>query len=470
MTNGPAWSSLKVMPRRLSALLLILAACSRRPAPQALVAAPYDSAAGVASFDTAWARIYATYYDTTFKGHDWRALRSELHARVAAGKSNAVVRSAIREMAERLGDSHFTLIPAEVFNALRETPSTDSSAVAGTLGIHIRHVDGRLLVAGVDAGSPAEGAGVRPGWEVVRVGETASERLLAARAGLRDPRALRRAELQMAVRMEAATLGAAGSVVHLQLRDANGALHDARVVRAPFGGDVVRYGPLPAQYFELTRQTYRDAEGCLAVIHFSVWMTPLLPALERAMDQVGTCRGLVLDLRGNTGGVIGLLMGTAGFFVDRESSLGTLTARSTTLQYPVNPRRSNRRGETVEPYAGALAILVDRHSASATELFTQGMRDLGRARVFGDTTAGEALPATLAKLPNGDVFMHPIADFHSPSGRRVEATGVVPDVLVPLRRRDLLAGRDAALEAALHWVGGTPVIPVTAVTQRPPHP
>jgi carboxyl-terminal processing protease len=58
------------------------------------------------------------------------------------------------------------------------------------------------------------------------------------------------------------------------------------------------------------------------------------------------------------------------------------------------------------------------------------------------------------RLPTGDVLLHVTADLVAPDGRRVEGRGVVPDEPAPLRREELLAGRDAALEAAIRWIGG----------------
>jgi len=80
------------------------------------------------------------------------------------------------------------------------------------------------------------------------------------------------------------------------------------------------------------------------------------------------------------------------------------------------------------------------------------MQDAGRARVFGETSAGAALPATTTQLPNGDSLMHATGDFVTSTGTRLEGRGVVPDEVVPLRRADLLAGRDPQLEAALTWI------------------
>jgi carboxyl-terminal processing protease len=106
----------------------------------------------------------------------------------------------------------------------------------------------------------------------------------------------------------------------------------------------------------------------------------------------------------------------------------------------------------VRPYAGPVAVLTDAMTASTSEFFAGGLRQLGRVRVFGEPTAGQALPAWALKLPNGDVLMHAVADFTGPRGMRWEGEGVTPDVPAPPTRAALLAGRDPALQAALEWI------------------
>ena len=91
-------------------------------------------------------------------------------------------------------------------------------------------------------------------------------------------------------------------------------------------------------------------------------------------------------------------------------------------------------------------------TGSASECFAGGMQALRRARVFGQTSMGQALPAFFDKLPNGDVLIHATGDFVTADGTRLEGRGVVPDEIVPLDRSDLLAGRDPTLDAALAWV------------------
>jgi len=218
----------------------------------------------------------------------------------------------------------------------------------------------------------------------------------------------------------------------------------------------VRYPNLPPSValVEYERLPLGAAEGaCAGVIRFHIWMPQIAQQLDRAVDALRDCRGIVIDLRGNIGGNVGMVMGFGGHFLDSAVSLGTMRMRGSELRYVANPRRGTSRGEPVRPYAGPLAILVDPISASTSEIFAVGMQSIGRARVFGETSAGMALPAIATRLPTGDVLQHVVADFVDPSGRRIEARGVVPDELVPLRRAELLDGRDPALDAAVRWIG-----------------
>ena len=101
-----------------------------------------------------------------------------------------------------------------------------------------------------------------------------------------------------------------------------------------------------------------------------------------------------------------------------------------------------------------MAILVDGLTGSASECFAGGMQAVGRARVFGETTMGHALPASFTRLPNGDMLLHAIADFVTADGTRLEGRGVIPDEPVRVDAGTLAGGRDPVLEAALAWIDG----------------
>ena len=166
------------------------------------------------------------------------------------------------------------------------------------------------------------------------------------------------------------------------------------------------------------------------------------------LGPAGTAR----QQRGNPGGLAALIMGISGHFFTERLTLGVMKTRDAELRFVTNPRLVNASGDRVPPFGGPVAILVDGMSGSASECFAGGMQSLGRARVFGQPSMGQALPALFDRLPNGDLLIHAYGDFVTSDGRRLEGRGVIPDESQPLRRDDLLAGRDRPLEAALDWI------------------
>jgi carboxyl-terminal processing protease len=190
----------------------------------------------------------------------------------------------------------------------------------------------------------------------------------------------------------------------------------------------------------------------IGVISFNIWMTAASPAIDLAVDTYRSCDGIVLDLRGNPGGLGAMSMGVAGHFLNEPASLGSMIARDTTLEFKASPRKVSTEGKRVRPYAKPLAIIVDGRSASTSEVFAGGLQDLGRARVFGETSAGMALPAVAIELPSGDVLMHAVADFVTSNGTRIEGRGIVPNEVVAPTRAALCNGHDPAIDTAAQWI------------------
>ena len=146
-------------------------------------------------------------------------------------------------------------------------------------------------------------------------------------------------------------------------------------------------------------------------------------------------------------------MSTAGSFFAERADLGVVKSRAGELRFVAMPRGVDAEGQLRDAFEGRLAVLIDQLSMSTSEIFAAGLKVTGRARLFGTTTPGYALPAMTIRLPNQDVLYHVVSDLTDPEGRRIEGRGVQPDVEIPLDRLDLLAGRDAALEAAVEWAG-----------------
>jgi carboxyl-terminal processing protease len=219
-------------------------------------------------------------------------------------------------------------------------------------------------------------------------------------------------------------------------------------------GEPVTVGSLPTMFVRVSSSLAPTPGGHKAgVIGFNVWMTAVDRDFQKAMDRYRSADGIVIDLRGNPGGLAAMIMGISGHFFEERATLGIMkTKQQPELRFNANPRLVNAEGERVEPYKGPVAILVDGMTGSASECFAGGMQSLGRARVFGQMSMGQALPALFDRLPNGDVLIHAWGDFVTGTGVRIEGRGVVPDEPVDLTRKVLLSGRDATLEGALGWI------------------
>lgn len=426
-----------------------------------------DTALAGATFDSAWVRIHRTFFDTTFGGRDWVALRDTLRPRAVAVADEDGLRTIIAGMLQRLGQSHFALIPRENADVLRDDAEDPPGADDGVPGLEVRRIagpDGAVaLVTRVREDGGAAAAGVRPGWTVVAVAGRAVDSLDARLAALGADRGFRPATFLPLV-LETRLAGPAGSAVPVTFRTAAGDTVTVEIERRPHAGRPARFGNLPPQYPELSTTAVQTPAGrTAAVIRFNVWMPAIVQPFARAVDAHRDAAGLVIDLRGNPGGVAGLIMGLGGHFLRARDTLGTMRARDNSLHFIVNPQRIGPDGRRVEPYAGPLAILTDALSMSTSEFFAGGFQTIGRARVFGDTTAGQALPAVIERMPNGDLLMYAIADYTAPDGRRLEGHGVVPDELVIPAPEVLQAGRDPVLAAALRWIDTA-----TATTEKSP--
>ncbi len=401
------------------------------------------------TFDAAWTIIRDTHFDKTMNGLDWGAVSAELKPRATAAKSPAELRAVIRDMLGRLGLSHFALIPSAT-----ET-SSDGSSVAsdtsGDPGIEIRLLGRDLIVTDVD---PAAAALIHPGWRITQIGSAPVADLLRAlpesspdggNARLQNVEAWRIAETRLR--------GPAGSKIDVTFENGQGAFRKVSLERRPEHGSPVTIGNLPTMYVRVEKEKKSMPSGGIAgVIKFNVWMAAVDAQFQQAMDELRHADGIIIDLRGNPGGLAAMLMGISGHFVSDRKSLGVMKTRDSEFRFVANPRLVSAAGERVEPFAGPVAILIDAMSGSASECFTGGMQSIGRARVFGQTSMGQALPALFDRLPNGDVLIHAYGDFVTAAGTRLEGRGVIPDETVPLRREDLLAGHDRTMEAALAWI------------------
>ena len=400
---------------------------------------------GVETFDAAWTIVRDSHFDPGMNGVDWNAVKTELRPKAVAAKNDDELRRVIREMLGRLGQSHFALIPAGA-----DSSTGGKSDLTADPGFESRLIARSLVVTRLTPGGAAAGAGVKPGWVVDAIdGKSVS----SAFAGLSDAMPRRLFDVEIWRRVESQLRGPGGTEVKVTFRDGADKPVTATLTRQREQGQPAKVGTLPTMYVRLESESRRTPAGKSAgVIRFNVWMAAVDALFQKAVDGHRSADGIVIDLRGNPGGLAAMLMGISGHFLTERKPLGVMKTRDAELKFTSNPRLVSAAGERVEPFAGPVAILVDALTGSASECFAGGMQSLGRARVFGQTSMGQALPAVFDKLPNGDVLIHAYGDFVTATGTRLEGRGVVPDEEVPLDRAQLLAGRDAPLERALQWI------------------
>jgi carboxyl-terminal processing protease len=387
------------------AALLLLAGCvtpvspAPRASPAGLSAARADLAEhNLRLFDSVWSTVDRKYYDPGFHGVDWRAAAMTYGPQATAAADETALYGAVNGMLELLNDSHTS--------AFTPAQTKDYYAQAREMtGFRLLRVDQRWVVDEVLPGSPAEAAGVQPGWIVVsRDGQPLGERI-------RLP------------------LLHGGEVVHWEFLDN----HDQPVALA-----------LTARRVSVARRDVRVLPGGFVFLRFDEFDWASMRWFSRQLKRHRDAPGVVVDLRQNAGGVLLALDFTIGEFFDHGFVYATSIDRS--------GRHRNLKALTLGSahYRGRLAVLVDHLSASAAEIFAATMQEQHRGVVVGHKTAGDVLSARLRSLSDGGMLEFSDRDLRTAQGRRLEGNGVTPDVEGPKATlAEVRAGRDPDLAAAL---------------------
>ena len=433
------------LPLAFSLLAAVLASgCPKPPAPVSAAPPVVERNLQLATFDYLWQRVADGYPDPELGGVDWAAVRTELRPKAEAARDPDALRPILRDMLDRVGVSHFAIVSGDIYRG------GSGEGPRGVLGMDAGLVEGAAHVLSVRADGPAEQAGIQPGDRLRRIGDTDLDAIVAELAdgqGVRGPAAAVGGVLRDLLRP---VIGEPTKVVV----ERSGETLELTVRPAPLKGQIFQVGELPATRVE-TQSRIDDPDGPdgplppVLVLRFSMFAVPSGAAVRQAVirAKASGVEHCVIDLRGNPGGLPLVAQGIAGHFVARKSaSLGTFSTRGSTLEFNIRPRVGSERLD------GPLAILVDGRSASSSEIFASGMQDLGRATIVGEQSSGLALMSQFERLPNGDRAQLVFADLRSPSGARLEGTGVTPDRPVPPTVQALRDGHDPPLDAALDAV------------------
>ncbi|HEV7683647.1 MAG TPA: S41 family peptidase, partial [Pyrinomonadaceae bacterium] len=364
-----------------------------------------DSAKRQEAFEIVWQTVNDSFYDPKFGGVDGAQVRERYQPQVAKVNNDREFHQLLQQMLNELHQSHFLVIPREAIPKIpvaksRSSKPTDepddgadedsepeepldslnyklSDRLLTGIGIEVRVLEGSAVVTRVEPGSSAARAGLRPGFVIKKVDSRSLDSVIA--------------EIQKhplwgeIIRPELPTFLVAGfingeeaSPVTLGYLDARNRLHTINIKRERLKGEMSRpIGNLPALYTEFEA---KRLAGRVGYIRFNAFVPSLMEKLCGALRSMKDAPGIIIDLRGNQGGLLGMVGGLTGLLETSPTLMGTMQMRSGRLPVFGFPQSS--------PYSGPLVILVDGSTQSAGEMFAGGLQEAGRATVVGQKSAG----------------------------------------------------------------------------------
>lgn len=414
----------------------------------ALVAIALGANVQLETFDHVVARVPEVHPDADLGCAGCAVRFAEVAARLRKDAKRAKDAESLRpllgELLASLGQSHYGVLPGSVPASMAVGPVASASSGGGApghAGLSVATSPDAVVIWRVEPGSPAEVAGLAPGDVIRGIDGQPVQAVLSELFGSLDPKL---ADLVARAVLQARLDGPSGTAVAVELGDRT--VDVQRTAEGAYTVDALGMMPgMHAVWSERQVPLHPEPDASTArVLRLDVFALPAMERLTAAMERaIAQDAAVILDLRGNPGGVIQIGRGVAGFFASERGSLGTMRTRGADLDLAVHPRPRAQRFE------GPLAILIDGASGSTSEILAAALQESGRARVFGEASAGMALPSQFESLPNGDVLQLSIGDLLTPGGARIEAVGVQPDVAVP---RPSSPTEDPVIAAAVRWL------------------
>jgi len=305
---------------------------------------------------------------------------------------DALIYGAIRGVVESLDPPSSFPDPDEIARL-----EADTAGAFGGVGVSIDVRDGWITVHGVVEGGPAERAGVLPG-----------DRFLAL-----DGRLARDMRISDAVSI---MRGEPGTAVTVRVRrpDVEDSI-EITMTREIIHVEAIESRVLPDRVVYIRIRSFQSTT--------SREMRAALDEAQRATASLGGVTGVLLDLRGNPGG----LLDEAVLVSDEFLTEGTIVSTRGRGGEVLSEARAHALGTRPD---WPMVVLVDNYSASAAEIVAGALRDHRRALVVGTRTWGKGSVQNVIDLPDGSALKLTVARYYTPSGDSIQAVGIEPDVVV----------------------------------------
>src|SRR5208337_4016151 len=362
--------------------------------------------------------VKQNYYDPTLKNIDWNAGIEVARERIRRADHEGEMAAAISGLLVRLNDSHTYFF--------RPGPQVVFGFSAKAFGDDVRIYE-------IMSGGPAEAAGLQRGDKIVAVEDFAANRKVFDD----EARYFEETNPRLTLKLKIVRGGAAPRDVTINGKQ-----------RATSSKDFVK---LSREYYKEQEQqntegTVRLESGGVAYLRFPSFM--VTPGKEDSLlKKAKEARSLILDLRDDHGGREDTMKEMAGHFLSDPTQLAVAISQTKQEEIIAKPKNPN--------LTAPLFILVDSHSASASEIFARALQLKKRATIVGDGTAGKVNSGHFFYGHGGAVSMIffgvaiTTSKLVMPDGEVLEDRGVLPDVRCVPTEEDLRLARDPCLESAL---------------------
>ncbi|MFO7629447.1 MAG: S41 family peptidase [Prochlorococcaceae cyanobacterium] len=360
----------------------------------------------------AWRLVNQSYVDPErFSSIHWRNLRQKALEQPIRTSVDAY--DAIDALLAPLGDPYTKLLRPSDYANLRSSTQGQVSGVGLQLGL--RREDGAVVVIAPVEGSPAAEAKIASGSELLTVDGIPSQ-----------------------------SLGLDGTAARLRGPDQTRVLLR---LRPPQGGE--REVELPRRNLVLVpvRSLLLPGEGgAIGYVRISQFSEPVPRLVREALEALSAqgSRGLILDLRNNSGGLVSAGLAVANGLLAGQPIVETVNRDGLS---------STEQASTAQLYAGPMLTLVNGGTASASEILAGALQDNGRSPLFGSRTFGKGLIQTLIPLGDGSGLAVTVARYRTPGGRDIQNQGIAPDQELP-QPEPLAPGQegDTWLQQAELWL------------------
>jgi C-terminal processing protease CtpA/Prc len=389
------------------------------------------------------------YYDPKLHGIDWDAKVQEAREKIAKARSRDEATLDIAAALEALDDSHTFFVPP-------------SDPIPEDYGWRFQMVGNRCFVTHVRPKSDAETQGLKPGDEVLTINGFTPTR-----------ESLNKIEYVIYTLVPQSSL-------RVDVRDLKGKIRQIDVkakVRQPkaitdfadmTGRD--KWG-LRLEYENerrMMRPRYKELGPKLMIMKLPVFLYPDLD-MEEMLGNARKHSGLIIDLRGNSGGAEPTLQDLLSDIFENDVKIADRVGRETTK--PVLAKSSHRNA-----FTGKIIVLVDSGSASASELFARVLQLEKRGTILGDRTSGSVMEAKHYRHQTGSNPMYFYMYFYGTSvaeadlvmadGKSLEHTGVMPDETILPGAAELANDLDPVMARAAE-IWGVPLSPEEAAKLFP---